>query len=72
MPKQSKSTLSGISSVGKIASGLLLPILAGFFLGSYLDGKLGSSPWLTLLLLLLGISSGFWWLYKSAKDREDE
>jgi F0F1-type ATP synthase assembly protein I len=72
MPKQSKSTLSGISSVGKITSGLLLPILVGFFLGSYLDGKLGSSPWLTLLLLLLGISMGFWWLYKSAKGREDE
>ena len=72
MSKQSKSTLSGISSVGKIALGLLLPILVGFFLGSYLDGKLGSSPWLTLLLLLLGISMGFWWLYKSAKDREDE
>jgi ATP synthase protein I len=72
MLKQSKSTLSGIGSIGKIASGLLLPILGGFFLGSYLDGKLGSSPWLTLLLLLLGIFMGFWWLYKSAKDREDE
>jgi ATP synthase protein I len=72
MPKHSKSTLTGISSVGKIASGLVLPILAGFFLGNYLDKKLNSSPWLTLLLLLLGISAGFWWLYKSAKDHEDE
>jgi ATP synthase protein I len=72
MPKRSKSTFTGISSVGKIASGLLLPILAGFFLGNYLDKKLNSSPWLTLLLLLLGISAGFWWLYRSAKDVDDE
>jgi ATP synthase protein I len=72
MPKHSKSTLEGVNSVGKIASGLVLPILAGFFLGNYLDKKLNSSPWLTLLLLLLGISAGFWWLYKSAKGRNDE
>jgi ATP synthase protein I len=72
MLKHSRSSLTGISSVGKIASGLLLPILAGFFLGNYLDKKLNSSPWITLLLLLLGISAGFWWLYKSVKDLDDE
>jgi len=72
MPKQSKSSFTGLGSVGKIALGLLFPILAGFFLGNYLDGKLNSSPWMTLFLLLIGISMGFWWLYKSAKDREGD
>ena len=72
MSKHQKSSFSGIGSVGKIASGLVLSILVGFFLGNYLDGKLDSSPWLTLLLTLFVIFAGFAWLYKSAKDRDDE
>ena len=73
MPKRSKSPLAGMGSVGKIASGLVLPILLGFFLGNRLDERLGSSPWMTLLLLMLGVSAGFAWLFKiSTRGGDDE
>ena len=64
MPKRPKSTVARIGSAGKIAIGLVFPILSGFFLGNYLDGRIGSAPWMTLLLLMLGVAAGFGWLYR--------
>ncbi len=73
MPKRSGSLIARAGSAGKIASGLLLPILAGFFLGNYLDKRLGSAPWIALLLIMLGVVAGFGWLYKiSTEDEDDE
>ena len=73
MPKRSKSPLARAGSAGRIASGLVLPILVGFFLGNRLDDKLGSAPWLTLLLIMLGVTAGFAWLYRiSISDEDDE
>jgi len=72
MPKRSKSPLAHAGSIGKVASGLVLPILVGFFLGNYLDERLGSSPWMTLLLLMLGIAAGFGWLYRLSTRYDDD
>jgi ATP synthase protein I len=72
MSKRSKSPLAHIGSVGKIASGLVLPILVGFFLGNYLDERLGSAPWMTLILLMLGVAAGFGWLYRISARGEDD
>ncbi|MFC1712630.1 AtpZ/AtpI family protein [Candidatus Poribacteria bacterium] len=73
MSKRSGSLIARAGSAGKIASGLLLPILAGFFLGNYLDKQLGSAPWMALLLIMLGVVAGFGWLYKiSTEDEDDE
>ena len=70
MPRHPKS--GDINLLAKVATGLVLPILGSFFLGSYLDQRLGTSPWLTLLLLILGVVFGFTWLYKTVTDRDDE
>ena len=72
MSKRSKSPLAHIGSVGKIASGLVLPILVGFFLGNYLDDRLDSAPWMTLLLLMLGVAAGFGWLYRISTHGEND
>ena len=62
-----------MGSVGKIASGLVLPILVGFFLGNYLDKRLGlAAPWMTLTLLVLGVAAGFGWLYRISIRGEDD
>lgn len=68
MNKRPRSSISGIGSIGKISTGLVLPILVGFFLGNYLDDKFGTNPLFTLALILLGVFSGFAWLYKSSKN----
>lgn len=72
MPKRSKSKIARVGSAGRIVSGLVLPILVGFFLGNYLDERLGSAPWVTLLLLMLGVAAGFVWLYRISTSDEDD
>jgi len=32
--------------------------------GIWLDGRLGSSPWLTIALVFLGAGLGFWSMYR--------
>jgi ATP synthase protein I len=51
---------------------LVVSTLLGFWGGHVLDGWLGSSPWLMLLGLLLGIASGFVNLFRATGllDRE--
>ena len=40
-------------------------VLAGVFGGIWLDGKLGTSPWLTIVLVFLGAALGFYSLYRN-------
>jgi ATP synthase protein I len=68
MARRSSPSLKGADLLGKIASGLVLPILGGFFLGKYVDEYFGTFPWITLILMMFGIISGFTWLYKSLND----
>ena len=72
MSKRSRSPLAQAGSIGKVASGLMLPILVGFFLGDYLDERLGSSPWMILIFLMLGIAAGFGWLYRLSTRYDDD
>jgi ATP synthase protein I len=58
--KQSAIQMAYASSVG-IA--MVLAIFGCLFLGTWLDRKLGTGPYFTLLLLLIGIIAGFRNLY---------
>ena len=65
-----------LSYVSQIAFLILTPIIVGVYLGSYLDEKLGSDPWLMLLLTITGVGVGFVSLFKFAtsaiENREKE
>ncbi len=43
-------------------------VLLGLFVGNYLDGYLGTEPWLLLLFLLFGAAAGFRRLYQLLKE----
>jgi len=43
-------------------------ILLGYYLGSYLDQKLGTAPWLMMLLLILFIIGAFIKFWQSTKE----
>lgn len=45
---------------------LAAAILVGTVIGYQLDAKLGSSPWLTLLFMMLGTAAGFINLFRTA------
>ncbi len=55
---------------------LVATILVFLFAGMWLDGKLGTSPWLTLVLTLIGFGGGFYSFYlnirkMNADDRKE-
>jgi ATP synthase protein I len=60
-------------SVGELASigvALVLATVIGLGAGYYADRWLGTSPWLTLVGLGLGIAAGFVTLFRSIKSAE--
>lgn len=60
-------------SVGELASigvALVLATVIGLGAGYYADRWLGTSPWLTLVGLGLGIAAGFVALFRAVKSAE--
>lgn len=49
----------GVWAVTSIGIIMALSAALGFFLGSFLDRKLGTSPWLMMVFSILGIAGGF-------------
>ena len=45
---------------GAVGFQLAISVVAGLFLGQWVDGKLGTGPWLTLVGLILGSIAGFY------------
>ena len=65
-------TLGVLSTVGIT---LVAATMIGLYLGVWLDRLFGTSPWLTILFLLLGIGAGFRNLFhyvkRSLRDGND-
>ena len=59
---QALSLLSLVSQVGIM---ILIPILGCTFIGKYLDERFGTTPFLLLIFLLLGIGGAFSSVYKT-------
>src|SRR5215208_679893 len=67
-----RSDLKGLGDYGTVGLDLVLSVLVGFFGGRWLDGKLGTHGWLTLIGLLLGSIAGFRSLYRAAVKMRKE
>jgi ATP synthase protein I len=63
--KQSWYQLAKLSSVG-LEMGL--SVLIGWGIGTWLDNRFGTKPWLMITWLLIGIAAGFKALYTAAKE----
>lgn len=57
-----------LAQVGNFGFTMAAAILLGYYLGSYLDQKLGTTPWLMLILLILFIIGAFIKFFQSAKE----
>ncbi len=71
--RQLMKSLSFLSSLG---ISMVAASFIGLFIGYQLDKWLGTSPWMTLLWLGLGIASGFRNIFiltrRALRDQEDE
>jgi ATP synthase protein I len=55
--------------VATVGSEVLFFLGGGFFLGRYLDHRLGTQPWLMVAGLLVGFVAGLWMAYRAASPR---
>ncbi|HEY8449680.1 MAG TPA: AtpZ/AtpI family protein [Bacillota bacterium] len=64
-----KRFLQAYSATLSFAFNLLGGILIGYYGGGYLDRWLGTSPWLTLVLVTLGTVAAFQSLLRQLRNR---
>ena len=55
-------SLWSLLTVGTV---LVTAVVLGYLLGSYLDRKLGTSPWLVVTGVVLGSAAGFLQLFRT-------
>ena len=60
-----------MAQVSSLGFAIALAIVIGLALGYWLDRLLGTSPWLTLIFLVLGIVAGFRNLYVIGKKSQE-
>ena len=70
--KNRAAMLRAMSFSSQIGFTIVFCVLIGVLLGQYLDGLLGSSPWLLLLFSLLGMAAAFRTMFIMAKKKHDE
>ena len=61
--------LKAFARVGALGIELAISIVIGLLAGRWLDGKLSTAPWLTLVGLILGAIAGFRSLYITARNQ---
>lgn len=75
MKEEDKSLLKTVAELSTLGLTMVFATLIGLAIGLYLDKKLNTSPWLTILFLIIGIAAGFnkaiQVAIRTAKKRED-
>jgi ATP synthase protein I len=69
---EAKQQLRTAGSVGAIGIEMALATALGYFGGRWLDGHLGTEPWLMYIGLVLGIVAGFRGLYRIVKKTKEK
>ena len=59
MDKETRQTAIQIASLSSIGIAMVIAIFGCFFVGRWLDRQYGTEPYLTFLLLFIGIVAGF-------------
>lgn len=74
MDKETKKSAIQLAYASSIGISMVIAIFGCLFLGVWLDRKLGTAPYLTLIFLLMGIIAGFRNIYllikRSFKDKQ--
>lgn len=72
MKKENKKTLKQALMASTIGFQVAFAPFIGIAIGYFLDSWLGTSPYLTLIFLLIGIAAGGLNYYRFAKQQQEE
>ena len=71
-PDAGKSSPSALGTAFRVATELVVAVVFGVFVGWGLDKWLGTSPWLLLVFIFLGMAAGILNVYRIANPRQNE
>jgi ATP synthase protein I len=71
-PEWKRTSASQAGEVMGVGLQFAASILLFLFLGRWLDGRLGTEPWLLLLGVLVGATAGFYALYRQLVSRPNQ
>ena len=71
-PSGEPSSWKALAELSSIGMTLVLATVIGLAIGYFLDRALGTSPWLIMIGLGLGIAAGFVNLFRSVKRAEKD
>jgi ATP synthase protein I len=67
---RSSRTAFEMLSASSVGLEMGLSVIFGLLIGQWLDGKAGTSPWLTIVFLALGLAAGFRSVMRSVRRAE--
>ena len=68
---QARRPAKGYSQGNRVLADLIAGIVGGGLIGWLLDRLLGTSPWLLLVMLFLGIGVAFWKIVRISNERPE-
>ncbi len=66
------SPLKDLLGASTLGIHLVAATFVGLALGYFLDGLLGTKPWLTMIFLFIGIGTGFRDIFRMIKRQNDQ
>ena len=71
MEEQDRKLFRVLGALSTVGITLVVSTVIGYYAGHWLDSRFGTTPWLTLVFLLLGIAAGFKNLYDQTRKLMD-
>ncbi len=68
--KKYREALAGYQLAIQISSILLCSVFGSLFGGIWVDKQLGTTPWLMLVLMVVGIVGGIYTIYRTVKESQ--
>ena len=67
---EGRKQLRQLGRLSTIGIEIALSVVVGLVGGRWLDGKLNTDPFLTVLGMVLGVAAGFWSLYRTTRQEQ--
>jgi ATP synthase protein I len=65
---EKREIMRGLALVSQLGLSMAFCVLAGFFIGRFLDDFFGTSPWLLIAFVFIGSGAAFKLIYDLGKD----